>query len=182
MKKIMDQKGMSLMELMIAISVSTVIALTLFIAMRTAQVQMSTSDVSMAIETSGREGLYRMLQEIRESAPSRISITNSGATITFNVPNPSSPVTAGYAVNWPGYSIQYTRGGTGGNQLIRTNSTTNATSVIANDVTALSFTGSPSGSPSTVTVTMSMQKNLTNGRSIPATALSLTGQAKVRNA
>lgn len=165
--------------MMISVACSSIIAYVIFMAIRTAQTQMSTATVSMAIQSSGREGLYRMLQEIRESAPTRITIANGGTTITFNVPNPSSPVTAGYAVNWPGHSIQYARGGTG-NQVIRTNSTTGQTSVIANDVTALTFTGN-SASPSVVTVTMSVQKNLTNGRSIPATALSLTGQARIRN-
>lgn len=168
------------MELMISMAVATVIVSTIFIAIRVSQNQMNTSDVAMAIESTGREGLYRMIQEIRESAPSRITIAADGNSITFNVPNPSSPVTSGYAVNWPGHSIQYARAGTNNTQIIRTNSTTGQTSVIANDVTDVTFTGD-SATPSTVTVTLTLQRNLVNGRSIPVNALSLTSQAKVRN-
>ncbi len=177
--KLLDERGVTLLELMIAISVSTIIAYVLFVARRTAQTQMDTTNVSMSIQTSAREGLYRMLQEIRESAASRITLGSGGSSITFNVPDPSSPVTAGYAVNWPGHQIQYARGGTNNSQVIRTNSTTGQTSVIANDVTGLTFTGT--GGNSVISVSMNVQRNLLNGRSIPATALVLSGQAKVRN-
>ena len=180
MKIFMNEKGLTLVELMVAIGVSMIIAYTIFVAMRTAQAQLDSGNVRMTIETSAREGLYRMVQEIRESAPTKISITNSGGTITFNVPNPSSPVTSGYAVSWPGHSISYARGGTNSAQIIRTNSTTGQTSVLANDVTALTFTGN-TASPSVVTIAMSVQRNLVNGRSIPASAISITGQAKIRN-
>jgi hypothetical protein len=177
MKFMKGEKGVTLTELMIATAASTIIAYTIFVAIRIAQTQMDTASVSMTIQSSAREGLYRMVQEIRETSTSRVSITDSGGTITFNVPDPSSPVTAGYAVNWPGHTIQYTRGGTNSSQIIRTNSTTGQTAVIANDVTALTFTNTSN----VVTVAMNVQRNLVNGRSIPATAITMTGQARIRN-
>src|SRR5262245_39117742 len=137
MRMIRDERGFfSLVEMMMALAISLVVAAALFMAIRTGNDQLETSDLKMTIQDSAREGLYKMIQEIRESSPSRITVGTS--TITFNVPDPNSPVNVStYAVNWPGHTINYARGGTG-NQIIRTNSTTGTTTVIANDVTALS--------------------------------------------
>lgn len=168
------------MELMISIAASTIIAYVIFVTIRATQDQLNTASVSMTMQTSAREGLYRMIQEIRESAPSRIVITPDGATIDFNVPDPSAPITAGYAVNWPGHTIQYTRGGTNNSQIIRTNATTGQTSVVANDVTGIIFTGN-TAEPTVVTVAIDIQRSLPNGRQIPITPMTLTGQARIRN-
>ena len=179
-KKLSDQRGFTLVELMVGLMASAVIAYSIFVAMRLGTEQINTAGVKMTIQDSAREGLYRMIQELRQSAPSRITVGSGGNSITFNVPDPSSSFTGGYAVNWPGHQIQYAIGGSNNNQIIRTNLTTNETKVIANDVTALSFTGN-SGQPTVVTVAMSVQRTLTNNRVVPATALQLTGQAKIRN-
>lgn len=175
-----QQRGFTLVELMISMVTASVIAYSIFVAMRLGTEQINTAGVKMTIQDSAREGLYRMTQEIRESAPNLITIGSGGSSITFNVPDPSNPVTGGFAINWPGHQIQYALGGINNAQIIRTNLTTNQTKVIANDVTALSFTGNVAA-PTVVTVAMSVQKTLESGRVVPATALQLTGQAKIRN-
>jgi hypothetical protein len=120
-----------------------------------------------------------MLQEIRESAPTRIAIGNGGASIQFTVPNPNNPVlTSNYTVNWAGaHTVQYALNG---NQIRRTNLTTNQTSIMANDVTGLTLTGN-APQPTVVTVTMNVQRVLKNSRVVPNLPLQITGQAKVRN-
>lgn len=173
-----EEAGFSLVELMIGLAVSSVMVYVIFVAMRVAGNAMDTSNLKMTIQTSAREGMYRMLQEIRETSASRISVGSGNASLTFTVPNSSSPVTSGYAINW-GDQVQYALGtGSNSTKLIRTNLSTNGTKVMANDVTGITF----SLSGSEVTVTMSVQRTLANGRTVPATALQMRGQAKIRNA
>ena len=173
---IQNDRGFTLVEMMMAMAISCVVAAALFMAMRTGNEQLETSDMKMTIQDSAREGLYKMIQEIRESSPTRITI--GASDITFSVPDPNSPVDGTtYAPNWPGHTIRYAISGT---QVIRTNSTTGDTSVIANDVTALSFTGN-AAQPTVVTVALSVQRTLKNQHLLPATALQITGQARIRN-
>ncbi len=169
---------MTVSELMLSVAVSVIITYVVFTAIRVITDQNNTSGLKMAIQTSAREALYKMLMEIRESSPSRITITG-GDTIQFQIPNQTTPVTSGYAVNW-GDTIQYTRGGTNSSQIIRTNVTTSTTSVIANDVTSMAVAGNTTP-PTKVTMTVNVQRSLLNGRAIPSSPVTLTGQARVRN-
>lgn len=177
---IRNQRGFTLTELMLALGASTMIAYATFAAMRVSLNAFDSNSVRMTIQTSAREGLYRMVQEIRESSSTRISITNSGSTITFTVPNSASPVTASYGVNW-GDQIRYQLGtGVNAARIIRTNMTTNNTTVMASDVTSVTFTGN-SSTPTVVTAVMNVQRSLLNGRNIPASPLQMTAQARIRN-
>lgn len=172
------QQGMTLSELMMSVAVSVIITYVVFTAIRVMTDQNNTSGLKMAIQTSAREVLYKMLMEIRESSPSRITITG-GDTIQFQIPNQTTPVTSGYAVNW-GDTIRYARGGTNNRQIIRTNVTTSTTSVIGNDVTSMAVTGNTTP-PTKITITINVQRSLLNGRAIPSSPIPLTGQARVRN-
>lgn len=175
-----DQRGFSLLEMMLVIAISTMMAYAMFAVMRAGDNQIQMSEVKMTIQESAREGLYRMIQEIRMSAPARITMPTE-SEIEFEIPDADDRVTGSYDVNWAGaHTIRYERGGASGNQIIRTNVTTGETSVIGNDVTALSFTGNGEN-PSIVTITVSTQKTLLNGQLAPASALQVSGRAEVRN-
>ena len=177
MKK--NEKGFSLLEMMMVVALSSVLFYALAATMRQGGEQLDSAGVRMNIQESAREGLYKMIQEIRQSAPTRITI--SGNTIQFRVPDPANSVTATYAPNWAASrNISYALGGTNNRQLLRTDVATGQTRVAANDVTALTFTGN-SAAPTLVTVTMSVQRTLTNGKVVPNPALQLTAQARVRN-
>lgn len=175
-----SRKGFTLLEMMIVMAISSMIAYSIFAVMRAGQEQAQSANTRMTIYDGAREGLYKMVQEIRMSAPGRIAILNAGSRIQFSVPNPASPTNADYTINWNGSSmITYSLGGTNGRQVLRTDPNGNV-AVIANDVVALNFTGN-AAQPSVVTVSLSVQRTLTNGRVIPAAALQVTGQAEVRN-
>lgn len=175
-----NQKGFTLTELMFSMGAATMIAYALFASMRMGLNIFESNSVRASIQTSAREGLYRMVQELRESSSTRITISGGGSTITFTVPNSTTPVTAGYAVNW-GDQIRYALGtGTNADRIIRTNVTTGATTTMASDVTSVTFTGN-AGSPTVVTINMNVQRDLANGRNIPVTPLSMTAQARIRN-
>ena len=175
------QNGFTILEMVMTVAISLVIAYSIFAVARSGQDQIQTSHIRMTIQDSAREGLYKMTQELRLSAPSRIAIGNGGNVITFTVPNPNNSFAADFSVNWAGaQSIRYALGGTNNRQLIRTNQTTGQTSIIANDVASILFQGN-GANPSLITITMNVQRALTNTRFIPQTPLQLTGQAEVRN-
>ena len=187
MRIISDQRGFTMLEMMVVVGISTMIAYAMFLAMRTGDRQLEVAELKMNIQDSAREGLYKMVQEVRMSAPNRITMGAGCTTLTFNIPDPNNPVNPlTYEVNWPGHQISYAL--TNG-QIIRNNVTLGSSTVLANDVTAISFTTdttspftcSTTAAPELITVVMSVQRALKNGRLVPATALQLAGQARIRN-
>ena len=175
----LDQKGFSLVEVMFAVALSTMIGYVIFMAARTGDQQMDSREGRMTLQDNAREGLHKMIQELRQSAPSKTSIAGgamTGSTIQFQVPDSSNLVNADYSLNWTAAkTIRYSLLN---NQLLRTNVATNTTAVLANNVTAITFTGD-TAAPNKVTIALSVQKTLTNGRTTPT--LTLTGQAEIRN-
>lgn len=187
MKKIMKQyhrierKGFTVVELVIVMAVSSLIIIGLFSAFAIGNEQIQLGQTKMTLESSVKEALYKMSQEIRQSAPDQITIAEGNLSIQFLVPDPAALAEADYTVDWGNaHTIQYAIGGMDNNQIIRTDTTTNQTSVIANDITSLQFTGD-AAQPEIVTITVSAQRTLISGHVVPVTPLELTAQAKVRN-
>jgi hypothetical protein len=187
MRKILGEKGMTLVETMLVVAASTMIFYAMYVCMRTGSANLETAGLKMTIQESAREGVYKMSQELRESAPGRVALAADCSSVTFNIPSASAPITAGYQVDWAAsQSIQYSVSGT---QIVRRNLATGASTVMANDVTsvlfttdtALPFTCSTSVSPNLVTIAINVQKNLMNNRAVPATPLQVAGQARIRN-
>ncbi len=177
----LNEKGYTLMEMMMTLVVSSVLFYGLANSMQVGTQQLDTAGLRMDIQESAREGLYRMIQEIRQSAPTRITIGQGGATLQIRVPDPANPVLADFTPNWAGSrNITYALGGNG-NQIIRTDVTSGQTRVVANDVTSVTFTGNMAN-PTLVTVTVRVQRALPNGNLVPVTPMQLSGQAEVRNA
>ena len=177
-----NEKGFSLIELMMVIAVSSIIMYALATTMLKGNEQIDSTALRMDIQESAREGLYKMTQEIRQSAPTRVVIAGTGNSVQLSVPDPANPVLADYTVNWAGSrSISYALGGVNNRQLIRTDLGTNQARVVANDVTAVNFAGN-SANPTLVTITISVQRTMINGKVIPVTPLQLVAQAEVRNA
>ena len=186
-KTIRGTAGFTMMEMMVTVGISSMLTFAMFHVMKVGAVQSEIADVRMTIQDSGREAIYKVVQELRMTSPSRVTFGSSCTSITFNVPDPGSPVNGTtYAVNWPGHQIQYSFAGT---QLTRTNVTTGQAVVVANDVTSAMFTTDTTSpftcatgaSPNTVTAVLNLQRSLKNGRSIPATPLQVAAQARIRN-
>lgn len=174
-----DEKGFSLVELMISLVMSAIIAYAIFAILRTSNEQTQSADVKMAIQDSAREGLYKMLQELRLSSPDQTTVSTN--SIQFKIPNPDAPLGSDYKVDWTNaHSITYSLGGTNNKQIIRTNKTTGQMQVVANDVASLSFTGDATP-PRVVTVTMTVQRAMVNSRQMTATPLQLIGKAELKN-
>ena len=187
LNRINQQKGFTLLEMTVTIGLSSMIAFAFFHVMRNGTFQSESADVQMKIQENSREALYKTIQELRMTSPSRVTFGTGCNSITFNVPNPSTPVnTTSYVVNWPGHQIQYA---ISGNQLVRTNVTTSQSSVVASDVTSVMFTTdttspftcSTTASPTTITAVINVQRTLKNGRAVPVSPLQVAGQARIRN-
>lgn len=184
----LNQRGFTILELMVVVGVSAMMAYAMFLAIQTGSNHLEITDLRMTIQDSAREGLYKMVQEIRESAPSRVTIAAGCTSITFNVPDPNNPVLGTYAVNWPGHQIQYSYDAAL-KRVTRTNATLSTTSTVANDVSSVMFTSDTTSpftcsagvSPAVVTVVLNVQRALKNGRNVPAVPLLIAGEARPRN-
>ena len=181
MKNLKNENGFTALEMMISIALSSMMFYAMFVVMRTGDDQIQQTQVKMFIQDSARTGLNKMLEEIRQSAPTRIQINGGGSSLQFQIPNPGIPVGADYRPDWVNsWTVQYAIGGVNNTQLIRTNNTTGLTSVLANDVQAINFAGNLAN-PTVVTINMSVQRALNNGGFMPAIPLQMTAQAEIRN-
>lgn len=174
-------KGFTLVELMIVVAISATMFYGIYFVMLAGNRQGQDLEVRMTIQDPAREGLYRMIQEIRLSAPERIDIDDGGSSIQFQVPDVDNPVGDDFTVNWDNAeTIEYAIGGEDDDQVIRTNVTTGETAVVAHDVVDIEFTGN-AGNPTEVTITMQVQRETVSGRVIPETALQIVGHTEIRN-
>ena len=176
------QRGFNLVELMMVMGMMGLLGLAIFFSLQAGDVQMKTAELKMNLQDSAREGLYKMAQELRESSPStspvRIQIGDPASSVVFKVPHPTNPLKTDYSIDWDNaQTIQYALGGLSNHQIIRTNQSTGTTTVLANDVVQLSFVLSGRN----MTISIGVQKSLSNGRVVPASPLVLTTEFEVRN-
>lgn len=186
----------------------------IFITMGAGDLQRQTSELKMTIEDSAREGLYKMAQEIRLSAPGRVTITSPSTgydIIQFQIPNSATPVNTNvadtvtdYTTDWTtAQTIQYARGGTSCDQIVRSTcpggacpATTcptagsaliNGQNVVANDVAYLHFDNT--SNTNVVVAEMNVQRqiyvqgqrNLMVNSSGASAPLVMTAKARLRN-
>ncbi|MFH1799693.1 MAG: prepilin-type N-terminal cleavage/methylation domain-containing protein [Candidatus Omnitrophota bacterium] len=186
-----SQKGFTLIEVVIVTAISTIIIAGVFGILKASNEQLQTIHAKMSLQESLREALFKMAQEIRQTAHHKIlnfgaGNSLSGNTINFSVPVPapdeSTLVDQNYLPLWASdinYSLNENT-----HQIIRTSTdtTTLATkeAVLANEITALAFSRSSILS-GLITITASAQRELANGKLIPEQPIQLTMQAEARN-
>lgn len=164
------------------VGISSAILLGVFAILRVGSEQSQLSQTKMTLQDGAREALFKMTQEIRQSTSSRINVLANGNMLSLVVPDPAALVQEDYSVNWDGaHYILYSLSALNSpGQILRTDTTTNQTSVLANDITGLLFAKDPAD-PNVITITVSAQRALTSGRLVPANPLQLTAQAEARN-
>lgn len=189
------ERGFTLVEVMIAATVSTIIIFGAFGILQVSSAQLNRIHVKMSLEENSREALFKMAQEIRQTSNNKI-VDNFGTedanqvestnTISFIVPVPSpdaaSLVDVNFDPKWAN-SIQYSLN-EDTRQIIRT-STDLITlaarqAVLATDVTSLTFSRKTS-SPELITITANVQRELTDGTKIPDEPMQIITQAEARN-
>jgi prepilin-type N-terminal cleavage/methylation domain-containing protein len=188
------RKGFTITEVMIATAVSTIVIFGVFGILRASSDQLPVIHAKMSLQEGPREALFKMAQEIRQTAWHKIDTlatadgtgTERADTINFVVPVPApdaaSLVDANFTPKWAN-NIRYSLDGTT-HQILRTSTDliTLATkqAVLANEITSLEFSRQ-SSAPGLITIKVGAQRELPDGRRIPETPIEMTAQAEARN-
>jgi prepilin-type N-terminal cleavage/methylation domain-containing protein len=185
------ERGFTLLEMMMVVAISVIIVCGTFAILQTSNDQLDIIHTKMSLEESTREALFKMAQEIRQTAYHKIvnfgtGNSLSGTTINFRVPVPapdeSTLVDQNYSPLWS-YDINYSLD-TDTHQILRnaTDGATNETkqAILANNITSLTFSR-PSTSSGLVTITAQTQQEYSDGRLVPEEPLQVTTQAEARN-
>ena len=181
--------GFTLVEIIIATAISTIILFGTFAILQASSNQLNTIHAKMTLQEGPREALFKMAQEIRQTAHYEITDFGSGNILSGNeinfrvpVPDPdeSTLVDSSYAPLWAA-DISYSLD-TSTNQILRTSTEDGVVkqAVLANNVTALIFSR-PTAISGLVTIQISAQLILPDGRAIPDSPIVLTTQAEARN-
>ncbi|HNX68218.1 MAG TPA: prepilin-type N-terminal cleavage/methylation domain-containing protein [Candidatus Omnitrophota bacterium] len=190
----MRESGFTLVEVMIAVAISSIIIAGVFGILIVSNRSLEAAHIKMNLEEGPREALFKIAQEIRQTAWHKIDTlaeaddkgVERADTIKFVVPVPApdaaSLVDASFTPKWA-CNIQYLRD-TGTNQIIRISEDLTTLekkrAILCNNITSLGFSRTLD-SPGLITITAQAQKTLADGRLIPETPLTITVQAEARN-
>lgn len=135
-------RGFTLVEIMVTSVILAVLIVALFLVLSIGQSSWLNADVSIQLRQEIARAIIVMGQELNETSPAKINITlnNPGSSIIFKVPQDLNGdgyvVTAAGDLEWSP-SIAYSLNASG--QIQRAVSG-GATTIIANNITALQFT------------------------------------------
>lgn len=122
-----NKKAISLVEILVATLIFTVILAGLYTAFATGNQSWNKYENNITLQRAARGALTSMSKELREASNITITQDSSSATISFNRPKISSSI-----------SYTWTTTGIDANRIIRSDSTT--TKVLGQNISALSFT------------------------------------------
>jgi len=187
-------RGFTIIEVMIAATVSTIIMFGAFAILQVSNRHLEVIHARMSLQEGPREALFKMAQEIRQTAWHKIDTLAAAdangieraSTINFVVPVPAPDaaalVDANFTPRWSS-NIRYQLDTTT-HQILRisTNLITNEQkrAILANEVTALEFSRLTS-TPGLITITAAAQREMPDGRRIPDQPIQMTTQAEARN-
>lgn len=168
-----SEKGMTLVELLVAAFVFSLVMGLTALTLRGGQEQARYTETRMHLDESLRQALYQMNLDLREAAPSRTTLGNGGASLTIQTP---AAVSNSGNITWSN-ALTFQVGGNG-RQLVKTDAGTGQTTVLANDIQSVTFTAA--GNPmATIQYVLTARRALWNGRNLSASS---TGEARLRNA
>jgi prepilin-type N-terminal cleavage/methylation domain-containing protein len=196
------RRGFTVVELMISVAVSAIVIFGIFGILQASNKQLEVIHARMTLQEGPREAMFKMAQEIRQTSPDSsklhtISTPDANGieranTISFIVPVPApdaaSLVDANFDPKWAN-NIEYRLDETT-HQILRVSTDLPTeevpippppkTAILANEVTALEFSRE-SASPGLITITISAQRELPDGRRIPDEPIQMTTKAEARN-
>ena len=192
------RKGFTIVELMLAVAISAIVIFGVFGILHASNRQLEVIHARMTLQEGPREALFKMAQEIRQTAWHKIDPSGwvacepagmeCSSAINFVVPVPTpdaaSLVDANFTPKWAN-NIEYKLEG---RQILRvsTDLTTGLTppprkqAILANEVTSLLFSRK-AASPGLITITVAAQRELPDGRKIPEEPMQMIAQAEARN-
>lgn len=122
-------KGFTLIEVIVSTAIMSVIILALLTACNAGQSAYSSSDKIMDVMQVIRHPVQSMMNEIRQSKPTDVVITNSGAKIQFVIPKTLNPVS---------YSQDISYYVNANNQLVREHPL-GTTKILASNIDSINF-------------------------------------------
>lgn len=174
------KRGFSIVELLFVVAIFTIICGAIFASLSSGNLLWDTGSTQARLEQEVRKGIDRMYKELKQSAPSKVTIGAGNTSVAFYVPtdtdNDGDIIDDSGQVEWGANSITYLRGGTNNAQLIRREGATDT--VLANDISALTFTGTPAVNPTVVVISVTAQKTTLAQRSLTST---LAAEVQLRN-
>ncbi len=173
MKIFGDKQGYTLVEMTLGTVVLLVIMSVAFFAFHRGMESWNHIFIQSRMSYEARVAAEKMARELRSSTASHLDLSQQG-TLEFKVPAAIDALT-GRVSTWSS-PIRYQRGGLNGNQLLRIDTATNETTVLANDITAVGFV--LNSNPATLTISLSSEKATVSGRLI---SFDLENTVELRN-
>ncbi|MBI1977282.1 MAG: prepilin-type N-terminal cleavage/methylation domain-containing protein [Candidatus Omnitrophica bacterium] len=168
----MNRNGFSIAEVLVSIAIFSIVSLAVFTTFQVGTNSWDVISTQSYLAGEARNAVEKMSKELRKSKLSNIDTSQAGQ-ISFKLPTVNA--STGTISSWSNW-IRYSRGGVGGNQLLRTDTSTGIATVLANDVTGLQFVAN--SNPSTVTATLTAQDVTPKGTTVP---VNLTSTVELRN-
>jgi Tfp pilus assembly protein PilV len=136
-KRLDDNQGLSLSELLVSIFIFSILSASLLAVVVVGQRSWSTNSVKIGMRQELRKSMETMINDLRQAGDDSIADVPADDTwytsITFQVPQ---TVTGGI-ITWDSNAIQYTLGGTNGDQLQKI--TGGSTQIVSQDIQSLQF-------------------------------------------
>ncbi|OGX15703.1 MAG: hypothetical protein A2166_02945 [Omnitrophica WOR_2 bacterium RBG_13_41_10] len=158
-------KGFTLIEILVAVSIFSILIFAVFAVMDVGRSAWFTADVSAELRQELIKTFTRMERELKETAPAQtdLSSNSSSPSLTFSVPQDNDGdgtiLNSTGNVEWSG-SITYALNTN--NQITRTAS--GVTTILANNITALLFTRPASSSDNLLQINITAQRRSAIGR------------------
>lgn len=168
----MNRNGFSIAEVLISIAIFSIVSLAVFTTFQMSTNSWDVISTQSYLAAEARNAVEKMGKELRKSKLSNIDTSQAGQ-LSFKLPTVNQ--STGAISSWSSW-IRYSRGGVGGNQLLRTDTSSGTTTVLANDVITLQFVAN--SNPSTVTITLTTQDVTAKGTLVP---VGLTSTVELRN-
>ncbi len=174
---IKNNRGLTLLEIIIVVFLFSIISAAIFSVLATGRNSLSAGESQIGVQQACRNGLDSMIKELRQAGDSTITGVPANGTnyssITFQIPT----AIAATGITWSS-NIQYALGGLNNAQLLRTQS--GSQRVLANNISVLSFNRS-AANPNVVNINITAQKNTFPGFTARQSTITLVSQVKLRN-
>lgn len=157
---VLNKNGTSLMEALVTVLIFVMIIGGVYASASVGESSWQTNSTKMELQQDLRKAMSWMKYELRQAGPSSIvDVPSDGVSqsdITFKIPSTVS----GGSIVWETDTIRFLLGGAQNNQLQKIKGGT--TSILANDISTLSFTRYPAA-PNVLEVSMLAQKETIKG-------------------
>lgn len=162
-------KGFTLLEILVAVSIFTLLILAIFGIMDLGRASWFTGSAAVEVHQEIIKPFMTMEKELRKTSPGQVSLTSgtSGSSFTFKIPQDingdGTVLDASGNIEW---SANITYALNSSNQITRTAS--GAASVLANNISSLQFTR-PASSVDIIQIDITARKTSVTGRQFQET-------------